>query len=112
MTFRRTSDVSDSPNSARPKLFDLVKLAPLMERTSGRSEIAIGLIDGPVDTRHSDLASESINLIPSSRDDTGVRAGGAVRTHGTFIAGILCAKRTSPAPAICPGCTLLVRPIF
>jgi hypothetical protein len=24
----------------------------------------------------------------------------------------LSAKRGSPAPAICPGCTLLVRPIF
>lgn len=32
--------------------------------------------------------------------------------HGTFIAGILCAKRGSAAPAICPSCTLLVRPIF
>ena len=28
------------------------------------------------------------------------------------MAGILSAKRTSPAPAICPQCTLLVRPIF
>ena len=26
--------------------------------------------------------------------------------------GVLSAKRDSPAPAICPGCTLLVRPIF
>ena len=32
--------------------------------------------------------------------------------HGTFVAGILCARRGSTAPAICPGCTLLVRPIF
>lgn len=32
--------------------------------------------------------------------------------HGTFVAGILVAKRGSIAPAICPGCTLLVRPIF
>jgi subtilisin family serine protease len=32
--------------------------------------------------------------------------------HGTFIAGILSAKRSSAAPAICPGCTLLMRPIF
>lgn len=32
--------------------------------------------------------------------------------HGTFIAGILCGKRNSPAPAICPNCTLLVRSIF
>ena len=32
--------------------------------------------------------------------------------HGTFIAGILSAKRSSAAPAICPDCTLLVRPVF
>jgi subtilisin family serine protease len=32
--------------------------------------------------------------------------------HGTFIAGILLAKRGSSAPAICPSCTLLAYPIF
>lgn len=32
--------------------------------------------------------------------------------HGTFIAGILCAKRGLASPAICPGRTLLIRPIF
>ena len=32
--------------------------------------------------------------------------------HGTYVAGILAARRGSGAPAICPGCTLLVRPIF
>ena len=32
--------------------------------------------------------------------------------HGTFVTGILAAKRTSPAPAICPDCTVLIRPIF
>ena len=32
--------------------------------------------------------------------------------HGTFIAGILSGKRNSPAPAICPDCTFLIRPIF
>jgi len=32
--------------------------------------------------------------------------------HGTFVAGILSARRGSAAPSICPECTLLVRPIF
>jgi subtilisin family serine protease len=32
--------------------------------------------------------------------------------HGTFVAGILSARRGSEAPSISPGCTLLVRPIF
>ena len=32
--------------------------------------------------------------------------------HGTFVAGILSARRGSAAPSICPDCTLVVRPIF
>jgi subtilisin family serine protease len=32
--------------------------------------------------------------------------------HGTFVAGMLVARRGSQAPAICPGCTLILRPIF
>jgi subtilisin family serine protease len=37
---------------------------------------------------------------------------GLAAAHGTFIAGMLVAQRGSGAPAICPGCRLLVRPIF
>src|SRR5262249_53268633 len=40
------------------------------------------------------------------------QANSAACVHGTFVAGILSAKRGSIAPAICPNCTLLVRPIF
>jgi hypothetical protein len=32
--------------------------------------------------------------------------------HGTFVAGILCAKRGSVALAISPDCTLIIRTIF
>ena len=39
-------------------------------------------------------------------------ASSAACRHGTFVAGILVAKRGSVAPAICPACTLLLRPIF
>jgi subtilisin family serine protease len=41
-----------------------------------------------------------------------MQAKSAACLHGTFIAGILSAKRISVAPAICPDCTLVVRPIF
>jgi len=37
---------------------------------------------------------------------------GPAARHGTFVAGILSGRRSSPAPAICPGCTLIVQPIF
>ena len=91
---------------------DLVKLTPLMQRTSGTPNIKIGLIDGPVLIEHPDLATESILEVPGELFGTCAHANSAACIHGTFIAGILCAKRSSPAPAICPKCTLLVRPIF
>jgi subtilisin family serine protease len=87
-----------------------VGLLPLMDRTSGRADMTIGLIDGPVDRTHPDLASEQVrdlSAVPQSVD-----GGGRACLHGTFVAGILCARRTSAAPAICPGCTVVVRPIF
>jgi len=91
---------------------ELVKLTPLMERTSGRPEIMVGLIDGPVFMNHPDLVSENIREIPGKLHGFCTQASGAACMHGTFVAGILCAKRNSVAPAICPNCTLLVRPIF
>ena len=91
---------------------DLVKLTALMERTSGRAEIMVGLIDGPVVVNHPDLVSENIREVPGKLSGACAQASNAACMHGTFVAGILCARRTSPAPAICPNCTLLVRPIF
>jgi subtilisin family serine protease len=86
----------------------LVHLAPLMDVTSGRAEVIIGLIDGPV-ADHADL-TKSIRLVPGRA--AACSPGSASCVHGTFVAGILSARRGSEAPAICPGCTLLVRPIF
>lgn len=91
---------------------DLVKLTGLMKITGGRSETIIGLIDGPVATNHPDLTGQNIREIHGQTGGTCTRAGSAACTHGTFVAGILCARRESPAPAICPDCTLLVRSIF
>jgi subtilisin family serine protease len=91
---------------------DLVQLTPVMKLTNGGAEIVIGLIDGPVLTDHPDLASEKIRLGAEKADGRCTRADSVACVHGTFVAGILCAKRDSAAPAICPGCTLLVHPIF
>lgn len=90
---------------------ELVKLTALMERTSGSPEVKIGLIDGPVVAQHPDLANEHHREIPGNNGGT-CKANSTACLHGTFVAGILSAKRNSPAPAICPGCTLLIRPIF
>jgi subtilisin family serine protease len=91
---------------------DLVGLSSLMARMSGRPEIAIGLIDGPVALHHPDLAAENIREVAGNLPAACADANNAACAHGTFIAGILHARRISVAPAICPGCTLLVRPIF
>src|SRR5918996_3853394 len=91
---------------------DVVKLTTLMQITRGRPEIVIGLLDGPVAVDHPDLTAEHIRELPGRQRGTRPQANIAARIHGTFVAGMLCAKRGSAAPAICPDCTLLVRPIF
>ena len=90
----------------------LVNLIPLMEISRGQAETTIALIDGPVATGHPDLAGTNIREIPGRLRGTCERADSMACMHGTFVAGILCARRGSSAPAICPNCTLLVRPIF
>jgi subtilisin family serine protease len=85
---------------------ELAKLTALMERTSGSPEVKIGLIDGPVATQHPDLAGEHLREIPGNNGATCAQANSTACLHGTFVAGILSAKRNSLAPAICPNCTL------
>jgi subtilisin family serine protease len=99
--------------SASVGQLDLVKLTPLMERTSGRADVKIGLIDGPVLIDHPDLAGASIREVPGPFHGACTHStGGAACMHGTFVAGVLCAARGSSAPSVCPNCTLLVRSIF
>ena len=90
---------------------DAVKLVPVMERTGGASDVIVGLIDGPV-IEHPHLAAEHIRVLRSRREGSPTTTPGAAHAHGTYVAGILSARRGSSAPSICPGCTLLVRPVF
>jgi subtilisin family serine protease len=96
----------------RVNALDMVRLTPLMEHTSGHADLMIGLLDGPVAADHPDLADARIHPAPGAPPDACSQANSTACQHGTFVAGVLCARRDSPAPAICPGCTLLVRPIF
>ena len=91
---------------------ELVRLPDLMRRGQGRPEITIALIDGPVLLDHPDLTGSTIREIPGRLKGTCNLANSVACTHGTFVAGMLTARRGSVAPAICPGCTLLLRPIF
>src|SRR5690349_4418405 len=91
---------------------DLVGLTSLMDRGPGSPETRVALIDGPVAIGHADLASATIRGIPIESSGRCTREASVACGHGTFVAGILGGRRGSAAPAICPGCTLLLRPIF
>ena len=90
---------------------ELTKLTELMARTSSSAAVKIGLIDGPVAAEHPDLtAGHLVPLFGPNR--AACNRPSVACLHGTFIAGMLAARRTSAAPGLCPGCTLLIRPIF
>ena len=91
---------------------ELVRLSALMQYSQGRPEIAVALIDGAVALNHPDLKGADIRELPGNLRGTCVRTDTAACTHATLVAGVLVARRGSVAPAICPRCTLLLRPIF
>jgi hypothetical protein len=86
---------------------DLVQLSGLMDRTSGRTEISVGMIDGPVLLNHPELSSEHVREVPGKLRGACARSDSVACMHGTFVAGILSARRGSTAPAICPMSSLL-----
>jgi len=89
-----------------------IRLSSIMNISSGNPHIKIGLIDGPIELNHSAFQGSIIRAIKVSQIAACKSASSLACKHGTFVTGILCAKRGSPAPAICPGCTLLLRPVF
>jgi subtilisin family serine protease len=91
---------------------EVVKLTRLMELGSGIPDVVVGLIDGPVATDHPDLTQAVWRKIGSESETHCSKEQSFACQHGTFVAGILAANRGSAAPAICPGCTFLVRPVF
>jgi subtilisin family serine protease len=109
---RHRSMVAASRQYRAANPLDVVRLTPLMDLSSGRPEIMIGLVDGPVDKTHPDLVQERIRELPGTPGGRCVDASSAACSHGTFVAGMFSAKRGGAAAAICPDCTLVVRPIF
>jgi len=90
---------------------ELIRLPRLMALTRGRAELAVGLLDGPVALDHPDMATGHVRTLAGIPGGCRDEASTSCR-HGTFVAGILAARRGARAPAIAPDCTLLVRPIF
>lgn len=81
-----------------------------MELTAGSPGVVVGVIDGPVAGDHPDLTADSIQALPGRPAACSVHDGSCL--HGTFVAGVLAGKRGTDVPAICPDCTILLRPIF
>ncbi len=54
-----------------------------MERTSGRPEILVGLIDGPLAVNHPDLAGGNIREVSGIGHGTCTQGSNAARMHGT-----------------------------
>jgi len=90
---------------------ELVKMPGLMALTRGRDEVVIALVDGPVMLDHPDLATGRVRTLAGISGVCRDHESEACR-HGTFVAGILGARRGARAPAIAPHCTLLFRPVF
>jgi subtilisin family serine protease len=109
-----THDVAESRGAfgPRPDSLGFVTLGPLMRMSSGRADVVVALIDGPVEVGAPDLQVSSIRNVTGGPASECALASSAACEHGTFVASILVGRRRSVAPAICPECTLVVRPIF
>ena len=87
-------------------------LQSLMSMSKGNPNIKIGLIDGPIDIIHPAFETSNIKTIKDWHLSACKNASSIACIHGTFVAGILCAKRGLSAPGICPDCAIILNPIF
>jgi hypothetical protein len=88
--------------------FDLVSLTALVERTGGGR----GVSRWPNAMNHPDLTENAIREVSGKMSGTCMKISSTACLQRTFVAKILCAKRGSTVPALCPNCTFLAYPIF
>jgi hypothetical protein len=91
---------------------DLVNLTRLMERTSGRAEIKVALIDGLVGMKHPDLAAGNIREVPGKLAGACSRASSAACMHGTFVAECCARSGARMLPPFAPVVPCLYRPFL
>ena len=91
---------------------ELIGLSNILNISRGSPDVSIGLIDGPLDFTHPSFANSTIRTIKESEFVACKRADSISCLHGTFVAGVLVSERGSAAPAICPDCEIILRPIF
>jgi subtilisin family serine protease len=88
------------------------QLLSLMNISRGNPDIAIGVIDGPIDVDHPAFRGSRIRAVKDSQLIACKKASDIACAHGTSVTGILSAKRGLSAPAICPDCEIILNPIF
>lgn len=101
---------SGSPAIDVGVILKLARLDGLVERTAGRADVVVGVVDGPV-ARHPGLSEANIVDAGTRGAACGFPAGAAC-LHGTFVMGMLAGQRGGDAPALCPGCSFVVSPLF
>lgn len=90
---------------------DALGLPELMKKTAGNPDVMVSILDGPVALGHPDLVEARMSVLENGVAEHFEIESDACR-HGTFVAGVLFARRGGPAPGICVGCSSLVVPIF
>lgn len=99
-----------NPASGSPA--GLIGLSALMRRTAGATNVRVGLIDGPVSPRCGAIDPQQVRYAGAGAP-TSCRADTCPACrHGTSVASVMFASRSSAHPGICPQCTLFSRPIF
>ena len=92
-----------------------LQLDELYNKSEGSSDITIAIIDGAVDSKHPDFEGTKITQLASINNETNAVCydkSSPSCQHGTYVTGVLAARRESTSPGIAPGCNYLIRPIF
>src|SRR6266849_8763099 len=105
----KTASVGRGATGVTP--LSIVKLFSLTEESTGSKDIAVGLIDGPVDVTHPDFEGADIKTVSTDSAVACQAQMSPACIHGTFVAGLLSARKGSSSAAICPQSPLLARPI-
>jgi hypothetical protein len=86
------------------------RVPDMILEASGAVEVPVAIIDGPYDAG---ALSGVLARAPVSLGNANCSMDpNSACNHGTFIMGLLGARRDAPIPGLCPGCRLLHVPLF
>jgi cyanobactin maturation PatA/PatG family protease len=88
-------------------------LHDLWAESTGDHLVAIAVLDGPVDRRHSSLRGANLTTLELATSAV-PRSGGSATRHGTSVASLIFGRHgpESPVHGISPGCRGIIVPVF